>query len=250
MQPTELTAEQIAAIRARHEAATPGEWTTQAGEKKGKPRPPTKSIFIKESATEEDDLYGGPSRYGPSRDYIANFINFHPQENAINNAAFAACAHQDIPALLSHAAALAAKVARLESRWQKDAMQIDTDMDDLREERDDALAKFATTETLCDSLKAKVARLERELEKATDALTETCDMIKCPICEEWTDPSSLCDGDGDFEPMCDSCYGAATHECSECSFRPGKPDDFDVCPMCEGEIVERPKEDSAHVAHD
>ncbi len=101
-----------------------------------------------------------------------------------------------------------------------------------------------------DALAAKVERLEGELGKATDALTETCDMIKCPFCDEWTDPSSLCAGDGDFEPMCDSCYGAATHECSECSFRPSKPDDFDACPMCEGEIVERPKEDSAHVAHD
>jgi len=175
--PTELTAEQLDAIRARHEAATPN-----------------------------DDMKRDRYDHGGGRMYSENDKGRNLVLDAYQRCdrEFYFNAHTDTSALLSHAEALAAKVARLEG----------------------------------------------ELEKATDALTETCDMIKCPICEEWTDPSSLCDGDGDFEPMCDSCYGAATHECSECSFRPSKPDDFDVCPMCEGEIVERPKEDSAHVAHD
>lgn len=85
----------------------------------------------------------------------------HPSAGKITAAA--ASSFADIPALLSHIDALAAKAAHAESRWQKDAMQIDADMDDLREERDEALAKVATLQSLCDSLNAKVARLEGEL---------------------------------------------------------------------------------------
>lgn len=39
----------------------------------GKRKPkPTKALWYEDSVRLEEDIYGGPSRYGPRREYIAN----------------------------------------------------------------------------------------------------------------------------------------------------------------------------------
>lgn len=126
----------------------------------------------------------------------------HPSVGKITAAA--ASSFADIPALLSHADALTAKAAHAESRWQKDAMQVDADFDDLREERDEALAKVATLQSLCDSLNAKVARLEGDLEEAIRLLSSGLQVAigKLPPLPETEPVRALCEKHG---------YGAVMH---------------------------------------
>lgn len=79
----------IEALRKAAEAATPGPWSN-IDDKRGR----KKSIWVENSAKEMEDVYGGPSRYGPSREYIANFVQSRcGKQDAHDNADFVAAAN-------------------------------------------------------------------------------------------------------------------------------------------------------------
>lgn len=101
-----LTNDELAAIAEREAKATKGPWVNCDGKRK-----PGKSIFLHATACEEEDIYGGPSRYGPHRDYVCNCLESSPinNEQALLNTDFIAHARTDIPALLRHIAALEAR---------------------------------------------------------------------------------------------------------------------------------------------
>lgn len=114
MQPTELSPEQLRGIRARHEAATPGPWecvdeTALPGWIQTVSETPYPRAVGKMHIA---DIRG----WGDLTGKAACAMTDEAAERIMDaNADFVKHSRIDIPALLSHADALAAKVARLEA---------------------------------------------------------------------------------------------------------------------------------------
>lgn len=139
-----LTAERLEEIRAADAARTPGEWTNTDA-KRGE----TKSLWVAETAQEQQKADGTPSRYGPDRDYIANCIGGsygksgrkHSTWNvqAVANAHFIATCSTAIHDLLGHIDALECEAKRLREALEGIAKQ---PLDAWRPGETDDLCKF------------------------------------------------------------------------------------------------------------
>jgi hypothetical protein len=110
----------LAELRAK---ATQDKWTNADGKRK-----PGKSVFRASTSEEKEDIYGGPSRYGPNRDYIANFLECGVGDlrigkiEALANADFTcAAANLDWPKLAARLAALEELAAAFEEYRRKES---------------------------------------------------------------------------------------------------------------------------------
>ena len=94
----------------RPKPASPLPWSNNDG-KRGKKR----SIWVAASHNEREDVYGGPSRYGPDRNYVANVTatGSTTKEQAQANSDYIVWAANSTPKLESRIAELEAERDRL-----------------------------------------------------------------------------------------------------------------------------------------
>ncbi len=150
-----MTPEEIAEIRAREQAATPGPWTWSAGMIEAPPGVDggmEAVLWTANISGEHDD-----------DDYQAALgaCGIHAEEHAADNLRFLAHAREDVPKLLAHVADLEAQLEEI------------TDLDrsalkhqELKDERARAVRMWHDEKKRADQAEARVAELDAELKLA------------------------------------------------------------------------------------
>lgn len=206
--PTEQTPDEIAAIRARHEAATPGPYMWDV-------RPEVHSVDLK----------------------TVNAPGWHVLQARRWGMRGAQMWFRDLVrgVMVDMKDLLVAMPGREHHKWIRGIDHPDAIA--LEKSWEDRLALLAHA----DALAEKVARLEGERDEMHEVLVESCDMARCPQCLKWVDSVDIAtNGDGcDFDPVCADCFDEATHHCVDCDFRTSTPKEFETCPTCGGEIARR-----------